>query len=190
MINATHFSSSFTDTTGATYYKDGGDATYKGIEAEATYTLFNGLSLYSSGSLSSAKYTAGPNAGLDIGGAPNFTVAGGLIYDDSHIFGSILTKVIGERYGMSGSDQVYGYTVNKVPTYESTDAVLGFRTDYNKQYGLGERMEFKVGVNNILDSRVVTDIAGTPATNSPSTAGLTYQFQPARTFYVAMKLDF
>ena len=187
MINASHFSSSSNTTTGATFFKDGGDATYKGIEAELSYSLINGFSLYASGSLSSARYDA---TGLAIGGAPSFTAAGGVIYDDGHLFGSVLTKVIGNSWGSSGNDQVTGITITRVPTYSSTDAVLGYRTDAIKQLGIGQMLEFKAGVNNIFNSRAVTDIGGTPASNIPSTANLTYQFQPARTFFAGLKVDF
>ncbi|MBV1702152.1 MAG: TonB-dependent receptor [Hyphomicrobiales bacterium] len=190
LIKAAHFSSTYTDPTGTVYFKDGGNATYQGVEGELSYSLYKGLSLYGSGSFGSAKYTGGVNGGLAIGGAPSLTAAGGVIYDDGHVFGSLLAKVVGSSYGTQGSDQVAGFTVNKVKSYSTTDAVLGYRADLDKKFGALKKFEIKTGVNNLFNSRAITDISGTPATNDPTTAGLVYNFLPSRTFYVSAKVDF
>ena len=190
LIKASHYSSTYTDPTGTVFFKDGGNATFQGVEGELSYSLFTGLSLYGSGSVGSAKYTGGANGGLAIGGAPSFTAAGGIIYDDGRIFGSVLTKVVGSSYGTQGSDQAAGFTVNKVSAYTTTDAVLGYRADLDKKFGALKKLEIKAGVNNIFNSRAITDISGTPATNDPTTAGLTYNFLPARMYYLSAKVDF
>ena len=191
MIKASHFSSTYTDPQGTIFYKDGGNATYQGIEGEMSYLLVRGLSLYGSGSVGSAKYTGGgPNSGLAIGGAPSFTAAGGIIYDNGQIFGSLLTKVVGNSYGTQGSDQAAGFTVNKVAAYSTTDAVIGYRTALPGRVGFARKLELKAGVNNIFNSRAITDISGTPATNDPVTAGLQYSFLPSRTYYLSANVSF
>ncbi len=190
LIKASHFSSTYTDPQGTVYYKDGGNATYQGIEGEMSYSLMSGLSLYGSGSVGTAKYTGGLNNGLAIGGAPSFTAAGGIIYDNGQIFGSVLTKVVGSSYGTQGSDQVATFTVNKVSTYSTTDAVLGYRAALPGKVGFARKLEITAGVNNIFNSRAITDISGTPATNDPVTAGLQYNFLPSRTYYLSANVTF
>ena len=131
-----------------------------------------------------------------IGGTPRFTAAAGVIYDDGHAFGSILCHIVGDSWGTQGSDQIYNpatgtrFTVNHVPAYESTDVVAGYRMTTPLLGGVNNNLEFKVGVNNLLDSRVVTDFKGTPASNLAPTAGLSYEFQAARTIYAGVKVQF
>ena len=202
LINAQHFASQTTDSTGATYYRDNGGAQYKGIEAELTYALIRGWALYGNGTFNSGRFTSGfdangnSHAGNAIGGTPRFTAAAGVIYDDGHYFGSLLCKIVGDSWGTQGSDQIANsttgtaYLVNHVPAYEETDLVAGYRMPTVDFGGTIGSLEFKVGVNNLLDSRVVTDIQGTPATNIASTAGLSYEFQAARTIYAGVKARF
>lgn len=181
-INASHFATSYTDPVSKlTSYIDSGKANYQGIEGSLTYGLVDNLSAYFSGSLSSAKFSTG----MEIGNAPNYTAAVGAIYDDKRIFGSLLTKFIGDQYG--SSNQVAGYETNKVSAYNSTDAVVGFRTEYLKELGFGQKAELKFGINNIFDNRSTTNISGDP---SKGLSGLTYEFQTARTFYVNFKTEF
>ncbi len=202
LINAQHFASQTTDATGATFFRDNGGAQYKGIEGELTYTLSKGLALYVNGTYNSGHYTSGldgnnnPHAGLAIGGTPRYTAAGGFLYDDGRTFGSVLARLIGDSFGTQGSDQIYSpasgqaLTVNRVPAYESTDLVAGYRTAPIVLAGTPTSLEFKVGVNNLLDSRVVTDIRGVPASNVAATAGLGYEFQPGRLIYAGVKASF
>ena len=202
LINAQHFASQTTDSTGATYYRDNGGARYEGIEAELTYTLIPGLALYANGTYNSGRFTSGddangnPHAGNAIGGTPRYTAVGGLIYDETRYFGSLLCKVTGDSWGTQGSDQVANpatgtaYSTNHVPAYEETDLVVGYRVPAVDFGGTPGSLEFKLGVNNLLDSRVVTDIQGVPAGNYAATAGLQYEFQPARTIYAGVKARF
>ena len=202
LINAQHFASQTTDSTGATFYRDNGGAQYKGIEAELTYVLYGGLALYANGTYNSGRFTSGndangnPHAGNAIGGTPRYTAVGGFIYDDTRYFGSLLCKVVGDSWGTQGSDQVANpatgtaYTTNRIPAYEETDLVVGYRVPKVNFGGTPGSLEFKLGVDNLLDSRVVTDIQGVPAGNYAATAGLQYEFQAARTIYAGVKASF
>jgi iron complex outermembrane receptor protein len=205
LINAQHFATQTTDVvTGIAYYCDNGGAQYKGIEGELTYTLIKSLALYTNATYNSGRYTSGidanlhPHAGFAIGGVPRYTAVAGLIYDDGTYFGSVLNKVVGDSWGtQGGNDQILNaatgtaFTSNHIPAYEETDIVIGYRSDYlAKQLGIGKIAEFKFGMNNVFDSRVVTDIKGTPASNYASTAGLTYEFQPSRMFYAGLNVSF
>ena len=98
--------------------------------------------------------------------------------------------------GTQGSDQVAdpstgtAYSTNHVPAYQETDLVVGYRVPAVGFGGTPGSLEFKLGLNNLLDSRVVTDIQGVPAGNYAATAGLQYEFQPARTIYAGVKARF
>ena len=202
LINAQHFASQTTDSTGATFYRDNGGARYQGIEAEITYALYRGYALYANGTYNSGRFTSGDDAngnshaGDAIGGTPRYTAVGGVIYDDTRYFGSLLCKVVGDSYGTQGSDQIANsatgtaYTTNRIPAYEETDLVAGYRMLNVNFGGTPGSLEFKLGVNNLLDSRVVTDIQGVPTTNTAATAGLQYEFQAARTIYAGVKARF
>lgn len=187
-LDIQNFSNSVTDPIShLTYYANLGNGTYKGIEGEATYKVLDGLSVYGSGSISSAKV----QGGLSAPDAPNYTAAFGPIYDHGDFFGSILTKFTGEAYGSAGQTLVTGVTssLNKVPAYNETDLALGYRTDFFKQFGPIGKTEIKLGVNNVFNNRNTIEIGGTP-NSLTSNSNLTYQFQPQRTWYVSMKAEF
>ncbi len=74
------------------FYNSNGATHYKGVEAEGTYYLGSGFSLYSNGSVNSAHDSAGnwlPNA-------PIRTMANGLTYDRNGLYLSLLDKFIGQ----------------------------------------------------------------------------------------------
>jgi len=215
-ITANNFPLTYTDTTGATNYTNAGTARYRGFEAEATYKIIQGLAFYASGAIIDARYLEGVYSGLRIGGAPSFTAAAGFIYDDGRFFGSILHKTTGDSYGSNGlgaANQAYWYgspgnflltnpQVNHVPTYSTTDLVLGVRGNWFEQWGVHNKVEVKFGITNLFDNRGVTDIGGTPnGYLSPSigtaggiapTAGapFTYTSQAGRYVYGGVKVSF
>ncbi|HYA75227.1 MAG TPA: TonB-dependent receptor [Roseiarcus sp.] len=198
-ITATNFAVTTTAPDGSSIYFDGGTARYQGVEAEGTYAVVKGLSLYASGALSNAKFISGVNSGLMVGDAPRYTAAGGLIYDDQTFFGSLLYKINGEMYGSGGQTTGVGAGLNKIAAYNETDFVAGYRTDYLAKLGFGKKAEFRLGVNNIFENRGITEIAGTPSTLGQVTPGgptnvpgaaLTYSFQSGRYVYGQVKVDF
>ena len=177
------------------YFVNGGKARYQGVEAELTYKIITNFALYTSGALMSGKYIEGDNKGLALGYAPKYTFATGLIYDDQTYFGSVIHRITGDYYGTSSQDQVASSasvdgSLLKVAAYNSTDVVAGIRTDVLKKAGFGDSAELKIGVNNLFDHRSMTDIAGTPGTTIANSTGLTYVFQPSRTYYVSAKINF
>ena len=154
----------------------------------------NGFSAYASGALISAKYVEGPNKGYRVGAAPSYTLAGGLIYDDQTYFASLLHKLVGDQYGADGqrlSSVATDATLNKISSYNSTDFVVGVRSDVLKRIGFGEKAEFKIGVSNIFDHRNITDIAGkVTGLTSINNTTLSYAFMSGRTVFAAVKVDF
>jgi outer membrane receptor for ferrienterochelin and colicin len=189
-----------TSSTGLVTYANNGTAQYQGLEVEGTYKVINNFAAYASGALISAKYLDGASKGLRVGDAPSYTLAGGLIYDDQTYFASAIHRIYGDYYGSTG--QVVGdasvptanVSLNKVSGWNSTDVVAGIRTDVLKKMGFGEKAQLKIGVNNILNHRDITEISGSPAkvtdANWATQTTLGYTFQAGRTYYVSAKIDF
>ena len=199
-ITATNFPVTTTAADGTPIYVNAGTARYQGIEAEGTYALGNviggfaqGFGVYASGALSNAKFVGGPNTGLAVPNAPRYTVAGGLLYDNGMFFGSLLHKITGDQYGSGGqvaSTATVNGQLNHVAAYNTTDFVMGVRSDFLKQMGVGEKAEFKVGVSNIFDHHDFVDIGGTPSKLTAAADSLTYTSLAGRVYYAGMKVDF
>ncbi|HEY8064507.1 MAG TPA: TonB-dependent receptor [Methylosinus sp.] len=197
-ITANNFPVTNTTTTGLTTYQNGGTARYRGVEAQATYKIIQGLAAYASGAVSDARYLEGQFSGLYVGNAPRYTVAGGFIYDDGTFFGSLLHKVTGDQWGAQGqrsATSIYtGVTnpyLNYIPAYHTTDLVVGARGDYFRPLGFGNKVEIKFGITNLFDNHGVTDIGGKPdGLTSIANTTLTYSFQAGRIIYGGLKVDF
>lgn len=196
---ATNFPITTNLSNGTQVYENGGTAQYRGVEFEGTwafghYVGMNGWALTGSAGVSNAKYTQGQYTGLAVGNAPQYTLAGGLIYDDGTYFGSLLQKVTGNQYGSNGQktwSTTTNAALNYIPDYTSTDFVAGYRYKLPDNFVFGKMVEVKLGVQNIFDHRNVTDIAGNPTgITSINNTTLTYTFQSGRYVYGAVKYEF
>jgi iron complex outermembrane receptor protein len=194
---------------GQTFYYNGGTAQYRGAEFQGTWAFgrqigWEGWAVSSAVGISNAVYTQGANAHLAVGDAPDYTIAGGVLYDDKTFFGSLLQKFVGPYYGAQGQRPWVTYSatgvptytnagLNRVPGYNSTDIVAGYRYKLPDgfAYGYGKQIEFKIGVQNLLDHRAITEISGKPdGLTSINNTTLGYQFQSGRYIYGAVKYDF
>lgn len=200
-ITATNFGFTTTPTSGPqqgeSIYTDAGTARYRGLEAEGTYQIVHGLGVYGSGALMQAKYIASTlgYTGMRVGDAPSYTATVGLIYDDGQIFGSFLTRFIGDYYGSSGQSATTATTngsLNHVGAYNTSDFVIGYRTTAaHDMWGIGQVLRVKLGVYNILDHRNITEIAGsTSGVTSINNTALTYSFLPGVTIAGGVGIDF
>jgi iron complex outermembrane receptor protein len=203
---ATNFPITTTYFDGTTIYQNGGTAQYRGAELQGTYAFgrrigVEGLAVTGSAGISNAVFTEGANAHLAVPDAPRYTFAGGLIYDNKTFFGSLLEKVTGDQYGSGGQvNWAPGIdaALNHIAAYTSTDFVAGYRYKLPEGFaaGYGKSLEFKFGVQNILDNRQITDIGKTPAAGvTAATLGsaantMTYTFQSGRYIYGAIKYSF
>ncbi|MBN9587627.1 MAG: hypothetical protein BGN85_09595 [Alphaproteobacteria bacterium 64-11] len=158
-----------------------GTATYRGIEAEGTYAFagaLDGLAAFLNGSLGTAKTN-----GRWIKEAPNWTMAGGLIYKTGLFKISLIDKIVGQQYSDNANTRFY-----KLGAYNVMD-LKGSVTLGNMELGLG--------IYNLLNSRSlasvgITDsspIGGTSVNdfaNRPNSLDQ-YYFQPERSFQVSLK---
>ncbi|GAA0525066.1 iron complex outermembrane receptor protein [Rhizomicrobium palustre] len=177
---------------------DTGDATYKGIEGEATYNLsdlgFDGVTIFSNGSLNSAK-----SGFAQLKNAPYWTAAAGLIYDLGDIRFSLIDKTVGQQYMDNASANgtrtlgADGQPFYRLPAYST----LNFTTAYK----FAEHFEVSVSVNNLLDDRSLVSTSGTDGKDSTGvgaamsvsdymhrpTSTDQYYFQSSRSFQVSLK---
>jgi iron complex outermembrane receptor protein len=132
-----------------TYYSNLGGVYYKGLEAEGTVVVGYGFNLYANGGLLSAE---SKGSHLWVGGVPNATATTGVIYDRDSLYGSMMTKFVGEQY--IGA-QVATTNGNKIASYATTDLTVG--------YHLGDMMpqtkdiKVQLQVLNIFDQRPIYD---------------------------------
>ncbi|MGF6919465.1 iron complex outermembrane receptor protein [Paraburkholderia sp. 40] len=154
-----------------TVFFNQGGVNYLGVEAEATYYLGDGLSLYGNGSLNSAK---NKQTGQWVPNAPKATAAGGLIYNAHNVYASLLDKWVGSSYG--DVNQTQG-----INPYNSLDA--GFSYTF-RDTGLGlKNVKLTVDLNNILNSRSITQFSGYTASGD----GLFYT-QSGRSVFATIKV--
>ncbi len=87
------------------YFVNAGAAKYKGIEAEGTYVIGYGVSIYANASYNSARYVnqdtplSGINNDSWVPLSPDKTAAIGVLYNQGPLQGSLIEKYVGQRYG-------------------------------------------------------------------------------------------
>ena len=201
-ISSKDASSTVTDNNGTQYLISNQNVLRQGVEFQGTYALgnkinLNGLGVFASAALMQATITNGANNGLAYQNTPNYTYAGGPVFDNGTFFGSFLYKAVGAQYGGAGqlaSSAAANAALNKVGSYSSSDAVAGVRVDAKKWFGFGEKAEIKFGVQNIFDNHSIVDIGGTPGAKQLSDADpaskLSYTSQAGRFMYMGAKVNF
>jgi iron complex outermembrane receptor protein len=135
---------------GITTYVNQGGVVYKGIEAEATYYVGGGFSVYANGSINSAHDKA---TGKWIQDAPSATAAGGIIYNQDGWYAALTDKWIGSRYGNTGQ------TAGLQP-YQTLNLALGYTTT-ETMFGWLPPSSIKIELNNITDETKIDQLAGT-----------------------------
>lgn len=98
-----------------------------------------------------------PTKGNALPGAPAFSMAIGLDYDNGHLFGNLAYKHTGEQYATYMNDE-------KMDAYGRLNATLGYRFD---DVGYVKKPEIQLNLSNLLDSRDLTGVSG--ITNAAST---------------------
>jgi iron complex outermembrane receptor protein len=97
-------------------YYNLGAVKYKGVEAEGTYVIGFGLSVYANATINSARQTVDQSWVPD---TPNRTAALGVLYSQGPIQASVIEKYVGVRYGDSGDAYRLG-------GYGTADAAINY----------------------------------------------------------------
>lgn len=172
-------------TTGQTIVTIADGATLSGVEAEGTYFVGHGTSLYANGSSNSAKYK---KSKLDVDLVPKYTASLGVLYDQSGLFGSLIAKYVGESKAYASATEFNPDNRNSV---SFTGVSKGYWiTDFGIGYGLklerfGIRsMKLRLEVNNLLNDKaqVLDSISRTGV-------GL-FNVLPTRNYFITLATEF
>ncbi len=157
-----------------------GKAWYKGIEGEGTYAFDNlfgfdvqGLSVFANGALMSSKLDGGtwaPNA-------PEWTLAGGLLFRNANWKFSLIDKLVGQQFSDTANTSAW-----RISSYSDLFGSVGY------QFNM---VELSLTADNILDRRNTTLITINDAHPLPTATSLNqYFFQPPRSLMFAVKVHY
>lgn len=154
--------------TNAHYVNEGG-ATYKGVEAEATYYAGMGFSVYANGSINSAK---DKTTSQWLTNAPDNTAALGVIYNQGPAYGSVIDKYVGRTYyqDANGNNQPIG-------GYAVTNLAVGY-----KLTGVLKGAKLQLTADNIFDR---TSIFASPGQAGDGTTQLFWTI-PGRSYFASL----
>ncbi len=127
-----------------TVFINQGSVKYQGFEGQLTYAFPNGLAVFVNGS---RNYAQTDNAGAphtQVANAPEFTLAGGILFKRGPIAFSLIDKYTGPQWFVDGENPLY-----KSDGYNTATASL--------RYDFGH-VRVGVEVSNVFDSRAVTNI--------------------------------
>lgn len=160
-------------------------AWFSGVEAEATFALGGGFSLYGNGSINHAEYK---KSKLDVDMAAQSTAAFGLLYDQNGFFGSLITKYVGRSkiyYSATAFNPDDPATVSATGVsggYSLTDFAIGYGIKFPKSFI--KSVKIKLEINNILDRKVqVMD-------SYNSTGSVLFDVLPTRNYFITVSGEF
>jgi iron complex outermembrane receptor protein len=156
---------------GQTVYTNLGGVKYMGLEAEATYKIGYGFSIYANGSLNSAKDNITHQW---IPNAPETTGAIGGIYSNDGLYASLIGKWVGSRFGDVGQTQGLQpiFTLDGSASYDLSHIFSGIK-----------QTTVQIQVDNITDTTKIINLAGyTVGAGTPL-----YWTQPARSVFFTIQ---
>ncbi|MCX6179580.1 MAG: TonB-dependent receptor [Chlorobiales bacterium] len=157
-------------------YYNGGGVVYKGIEGQVAYAVGSGFSLYTNGSINSAKNR---DTGLVIANAPETTAALALLYNDNTLTSSLVYKYVGKQFADASE-------LLSINPYTTLDYSIGYTI---KNPGLGvKKMKLNLGVYNIMNNKDVITASMT-SKSGPSAADL-FTWQPERSLMATLRLEY
>ena len=172
--------------TGETVFYNLGGATYKGIEAQATFEVNPDVFVFVNGSLNSAKAKGGATTiagipvaitgGKQIANAPKSTAAAGLIWKPGDWSLSVTDKYVGEQWGAEGEPENF-----RVAPYNQLDLTVV------RDFG---RWRLEGAVYNALNSKRLVKVSqGGKVFNTLSATDL-YYYQAERSVQVSARVQF
>ncbi len=131
-----------------------GAVKYKGAEAEATYIVGAGFSVYANASYNSARLAADQTW---VPLTPDKTAAFGVLYNQGPLQGSIIEKYVGRRYGDAGNYYPLG-------GYGSADAAIDYT--FGPWGRALKNTKLEVTLQNLMNRRSIYDLAGYSSSTS------------------------
>jgi iron complex outermembrane receptor protein len=158
-----------------------GAVKYKGAEAEATYIVGAGFSVYANASYNSARLVADQTW---VPLTPDKTAALGVLYNQGPLQGSIIEKYVGKRYGDAENYYPLG-------GYASADAALDY--SFGPWGSALKNTKLEVTLQNLMNRRSIYDLAGYSSSSSTAFGanGVPLLFTlPGRSFQVSLTASF
>jgi iron complex outermembrane receptor protein len=131
-----------------------GAVKYKGAEAEATYIVGAGFSVYANASYNSARLVSDQTW---VPLTPDKTAALGVLYNQGPLQGSIMEKYVGPRYG--DAENYY-----RLGGYGSADAAIDYT--FGPWGSAVKKTKLEVTAQNLLNRRSIYDLAGYSSSTS------------------------
>jgi len=213
LINIDNLVSSVTDPndpTNTLFFQSKG-AWVSGLEAEATFYIGNGLSVYANGSLNRAVYKTDPGVpkfnvaslgAFGANGVPESTASVGLIYNHSGWFASLENKYVGQfvvyssalvnpdlgLFGQTTTGQLGGKPVavasGESPGFWMSDIAVGYAYKMPRWTHV-HSVKIKLQLDNVLnrDVQVLSAVGATPAANA-------YNVLPTTNYFVTVSTEF
>ena len=179
-----------TDSTGdPLYYGIAKGAYYSGVEAQATYFVGSGVSMYANGSINHATFK---QSKLDVPTVPNSTAALGLIYGQSGFFGSFTGKYAGSWivYDAITNPDIAGAGAGRSahsPSYWLTDCSVGY--GWKAGHGFLRSLKVRLQVSNLLDRKVqVLDAIDSNVANAYTKD--VFNVLPTRNYFLTVSSEF
>jgi len=184
-IDYDNFPLTITDTvTNQQYYALAQGAYYSGIEAQGTFSVGRGLSLYANGSLNHAVFK---KSKLDVPSVAKSTAVAGFVYNNGGFFSSLTGKFVGDT-------KIYGSGVNPdiasslkvstiAPSRWTEDLAFGYSHKLARQSFI-RSLKIKVQVDNLFDrqQQVIGSVSG---------AGVpSFTVLPGRNYYITFSGEF
>jgi iron complex outermembrane receptor protein len=198
------------DPTNTLYFQSKG-AWVSGLEAEGTYYVGGGLSVYANGSLNRATFKTDPGVpsfnvaslgAFGANGVPNSTASLGAVFNHSGWFASIADKYVGRYviyssalvnpdlglYGQTATGQPGGANVPVQLGYSPGFAMLDLAGGYAFRLPAGSfihSVKVKLQIDNALDRKVLTlsSVGATPASNG-------YNVLPTTNYFLTVSTEF
>lgn len=173
--------SSVTDTAGNTTFYANGSSTTQGIEAESTVVLGSGFSLYGNATFGSAKYDSN---GQWVQNAPRDTETLGLNYIDGPWNIGWFTKRVGTMYNDNGAV----HEAVTISPFTISNLFFNYSLKNVSRYFKGGKVQ--LSINNLFDKHSIVSVTPASKTSSAPAAGDQLTLLPARSFTMAVSLDF
>jgi iron complex outermembrane receptor protein len=173
------FSTTIPGTTDAVYYVAKG-AYIKGIEAEMTYYVGAGTSVFANGSLQDATFKG---SRLDIPNVPDRTAAIGVLYENDGFFASLFDKYAGSQKAYNSSfnpDQAASVT-STISTGGFWQAAMSVGYGQNLSGSVIKSYKVRLQVDNLFDAHnlVINSVSGSTGS---------YYVLPGRSWFASVSL--
>jgi iron complex outermembrane receptor protein len=172
--------SSVPDAAGEPIYYLTGKSKTKGVEAESTVYLGQGVSAYLNGTLGSAKYDS---TGLWVQNAPKYTGTVGLSYQQRNWDLGFFNKRIGRMYNDNGS-------VNQavaIDPFDTTNLYINYTIKNTSEFS---QTRIKLSINNLFDKHSIVGVKPALATTSLPQPGDILTLLAARSVSLSLTFGF